>query len=224
MTTQPQSRAFTVGQCDRMVAADILTEEDRVELIAARRRPFTVGEYYRMAEAAILTEEDRVELIAGQIVAMSPIGSRHAACVDRLNGLLHRQPGSAFIVRVQSPIALDAYSEPEPDLVLLRPRTDFYADAHPAASDVLLAIEVADTSADYDREDFDELSRVVKLPLYAHAGLPEVWLIDLQKSRIEVYARPQDSAYQQHVEVTADATLTSPTIPQLALAAADLLG
>ncbi len=216
MTTQPQSRAFTVGKCDRMVAADILTEEDRVELIAARRRPFTVGEYYRMAEADILTEEDRVELIAGQIVAMSPIGSRRAACVDRLNGLLHRQPGSAFIVRVQSPIALDAYSEPEPDLVLLRPRTDFYADAHPAASDVLLAIEVADTSVDYDRE--------VKLPLYAHAGLPEVWLIDLQKGHIEVYARPQGGAYQQRVEVTADATLTSPTIPQLALAAADLLG
>ena len=216
MTTQPHSRAFTVGECDRMVAAAILTEEDRVELIAARRRPFTVSEYYRMAEAAILTEEDRVELIAGQIVAMSPIGSRHAACVDRLNGLLHRQPGSAFIVRVQSPIALDAYSEPEPDLVLLRPRTDFYADAHPAASDVLLAIEVADTSIDYDRE--------VKLPLYAHAGLPEVWLIDLQKGCIEVYARPQGGAYQQRVEVTADATLTSPTIPQLALAAADLLG
>lgn len=216
MTTQPQNRAFTVDECDRMVAAAILTEEDRVELIAARRRPFTVSEYYRMAETDILTEEDRVELIAGQIVAMSPIGSRHAACVDRLNGLLHRQPGPAFIVRVQSPIALDAYSEPEPDVVLLRPRPDFYADAHPTASDVLLAIEVADTSVDYDRE--------VKLPLYTQGGLPEVWLIDLQKSRIEVYARPQGDAYQQRVEVTADATLTSPTIPELALAAAELLG
>ena len=216
MTTQPQNRAFTVDECDRMVAAAILTEEDRVELIAARKRPFTVGEYYRMAAAAILTEEDRVELIAGQIVAMSPIGSRHAACVDRLNGLLHRQQGASFIVRVQSPIALDAYSEPEPDVVLLRPRTDFYADAHPVAADVLLAIEVSDTSADYDRE--------VKLSLYAQAGLPEVWLIDLQKGHIEVYARPQGDAYQQRAEVTADATLTSPTIPQLALAAADLLG
>ena len=216
MTTQPQSRAFTVGKCDRMVAAAILTEEDRVELIAARRRPFTVGEYYRMAEAAILTEEDRVELIAGQIVAMSPIGSRHAACVDRLNGLLHRQPGSAFIVRVQSPIALDAYSEPEPDLVLLRPRADFYAEAHPSAADVLLAVEVADTSADYDRE--------VKLPLYAQAGLPEVWVIDLQKGCIEVYARPQGGAYQQRVEITANATLTSPTVAGLELAVAEVLG
>lgn len=216
MTTQPQNRAFTVDECDRMVAAAILTEEDRVELIAARRRPFTVGEYYRMAEAAILTEEDRVELIAGQIVAMSPIGSRHAACVDRLNGLLHRQPGPAFIVRVQSPIALDAYSEPEPDLVLLRARADFYAAAHPSAADVLLAIEVADTSVEYDRE--------VKLPLYAQAGRPEVWLIDLQKGHIEVHARPQSGAYQQRVEVAADATFTSPTVAGLELAVADVLG
>ena len=216
MTTQPQNRAFTVDECDRMVAAAILTEEDRVELIAARRRPFTVGEYYRMAEADILTEEDRVELIAGQIVAMSPIGSRHAACVKRLNLLMGKMVGDSMLIGVQDPITLDAYSAPEPDLVLLRPRADFYAEAHPSAVDVLLAVEVADTSVDYDRE--------VKLPLYAQAGLPEVWLIDLQKSRIEVYARPQGGAYQQRVEVTADATLTSPTIPQLALAAADLLG
>jgi len=179
-------------------------------------RAFTVSEYYRMAEADILTEADRVELIAGQIVAMSPIGSRHAACVKRLNLLLGKMVGDSMLIGIQDPIALDAYSEPEPDLVLLRPRADFYADAHPVAADVLLAVEVADTSIDYDRE--------VKLPLYAQAGLPEVWLIDLQKGHIEVYARPQGCAYQKRVEVTADATLTSPTIPQLALAAADLLG
>ena len=177
---------------------------------------FTVGEYYRMAETDILTEEDRVELIAGQIVAMSPIGSRHAACVKRLNLLLGKMVGDSMLIGVQDPIALDAYSAPEPDLVLLRPRADFYAEAHPAAADVLLAIEVANTSADYDRE--------VKLPLYAQAGIPEVWLIDLQAGRVEVYARPQGGVYQQRVEITADATLTSPTIPQIALAAADLLG
>ena len=181
-----------------------------------QHRLFTVGEYYRMAETDILTEEDRVELIAGQIVAMSPIGSLHAACVDRLNGLLHRQQGAPFIVRVQSPIALDAYSEPEPDVVLLRPRADFYADAHPTASDVILAIEVADTSADYDHE--------VKVPLYAQAGIPELWLVDLQEDRIEVYARPQGDAYQQRVEFAADATLTSPTVVGLELAVADVLG
>ena len=179
-------------------------------------RVFTVGEYYRMAEANILTEEDRVELIAGQIVAMSPIGSRHAACVKRLNLLLGKMIGDSMLLGVQDPIALDAYSEPEPDLVLLRPRADFYAAAHPAAGDVLLAIEVADTSASYDRE--------VKVPLYAQAGIPEVWLIDLQQDRIEVYARPQGNAYQQRVEVAAADTFTSPTVAGLTLAAADLLG
>ena len=179
-------------------------------------RVFTVGEYYRMAEANILTEEDRVELIAGQIVAMSPIGSRHAACVKRLNLLLGKMIGDSMLLGVQDPIALDAYSEPEPDLVLLRPRADFYAAAHPAAGDVLLAVEVADTSASYDRE--------VKVPLYAQAGLPEVWLIDLQEGRIEVYARPQGNAYQQHVEVAANEAFTSPTVAGLTLAAADLLG
>ena len=179
-------------------------------------RAFTVGEYYRMAEANILTEEDRVELIAGQIVAMSPIGSRHAACVKRLNLLLGKMIGDSMLIGVQDPIALDAYSEPEPDLVLLRPRADFYATAHPSAADVLLAVEVADTSAGYDR--------AVKVPLYAQAGIPEVWLIDLSANRIEVYARPQGEAYQQRVEVAANATLTSPTIAHLALAAADLLG
>ena len=182
----------------------------------SQNHAFTVGEYYRMAEAAILTEEDRVELIAGQIVAMSPIGSRHAACVKRLNLLMGKMVGDSMLIGVQDPITLDAYSAPEPDLVLLRPRADFYAAAHPSAVDVLLAVEVSDTSADYDRE--------VKLPLYAQAGLPEVWLIDLQKGHIEVYARPHGGAYQQRVKVTADATIASPTIPQLALAAADVLG
>ena len=181
-----------------------------------QKHAFTVGEYYRMAETDILTEEDRVELIDGQIIAMSPIGSRHAACVKRLNLLMGKMVGDSMLIGVQDPIQLDAYSAPEPDLVLLRPRADFYAAAHPTAADVLLAIEVADTSADYDRE--------VKLPLYAQAGIPEVWLIDLQASRIEVYAQPQGDAYQQRVEVAADATLTSLTISQLVLAAADLLG
>ena len=100
--------------------------------------------------------------------------------------------------------------------MLLRPRADFYAAAHPSAGEVLLAIEVADTSASYDRE--------VKVPLYAQAGIPEVWLIDLQQDRIEVYARPQGNAYQQRTQVADDATFTSPTVAGLTLAAADLLG
>ena len=143
-------------------------------------------------------------------------GSRHAACVRRLNQLLRRLVGDSMAIGIHDPIQLDGPSFPEPDVTLLDPRADFYADAHPSAADVLLAIEVADTSADYDRE--------VKLPLYAQADIPEVWLIDLQAGRIEVYAHPAEGIYQESFEVAADATLTSPTIPQLALVAADLLG
>ena len=179
-------------------------------------RPFTVDEYYRMVEAKILTEEDRVELIAGDIINKRPIGSCHAACVDRLNGLFHRQLGNDFIVRVQSPIRLDDYSAPEPDLVLLKPREDFYADAHPSADDVLVVIEVGDTSATHDRE--------VKIPLYAEANIPEVWLVDLHENRIEIYADPANGTYRQVVEVAGEATLSSPTINRLKFSAADVLG
>src|SRR5438132_2658257 len=99
------------------------------------KRCFNVTEYYRMAEAGILTDDDHVELIDGEIVAMSPVGSRHAACVRRLNRLLERHISHSALVSVQNPIALDDYSEPEPDVALLRPRADFYADAHPAPGD-----------------------------------------------------------------------------------------
>src|SRR5689334_7852246 len=112
---------------------------------------FTVDDYTRMADAGILSEDDRVELIEGAVVEMSPFRRLHAACVDRLNAWLNRLLGASAIVRVQSPIRLSDYSEPQPDIALLRPRADFYASGHPGPRDVLLVIEVADTSLDYDR-------------------------------------------------------------------------
>ncbi|HYY41710.1 MAG TPA: Uma2 family endonuclease, partial [Pyrinomonadaceae bacterium] len=115
------------------------------------KRYFNVSEYYRMAEAGILTEADRVELINGEIIKMSPIGSLHAACVKGLNQLLHRQMGDAALIGVQDPIRLNDFSEPEPDITLLRPRPDRYAQAHPTSPDVLLVVEVADTTVLYDR-------------------------------------------------------------------------
>src|ERR671938_544657 len=139
--------------------------------VQVAKRCFSVDEYYRMGEAGILTEDDRVELIEGEIIEMSPIGSRHAACVNRLNTLLGRHLRQTAIVSVQNPIRLDAYSEPEPDVALLRPRADYYESGHPTPADALLIVEVADTSADYDR--------IIKLPLYAKAGIPEAWLVDL---------------------------------------------
>ena len=156
--------------------------------VQVARRHFTVAEYERMVAAGILQEHDRVELIDGEILEMSPIGSRHAACVNRLNTLLTRRGGDAAIISVQNPIRLNDYSEPEPDIAVLKPSDDFYATAHPAVEDILLVIEVAETSLEYDRE--------VKIPRYAQAGIPEVWLLDVQHQLVMVYTQPKHDAYQ----------------------------
>jgi Uma2 family endonuclease len=180
------------------------------------RRHFNVTEYYRMTEAGILSESDRVELLDGEVIEMSPIGSRHAACVDRLTQVFCLLLGQHFIVRVQNPIRLDEYSEPQPDLCLLQPRADFYAQAHPTPADVLLVIEVADSSAGFDRE--------VKLPLYAQASVPEVWLINLSADTVEIYVLPSGGKYQKSRDLKRGEVVNSETIPQLSLAANDLLG
>lgn len=176
---------------------------------------FTVEEYHRMGTAGIFSEDDRVELIEGEIVEMSPIGSRHAACVKRLIRLFDRGVGDRAIVGAQDPIRLGEHSEPQPDLALLRPRPDFYAHAHPGPEDVLLVVEVAETSADYDRE--------VKVPLYARAGIPEVWLVELYAEQIEVYRQPAPHGYQEVQTVRRGQHLSSQTFPELALAVDNIL-
>src|SRR5215467_3550089 len=113
--------------------------------VELQRWTFTADDYHRLAEVGILTEDDRVELIDGEIIKMSPIGSRHVACVNKLNTLLSQRVGNAGIVSVQNPIGVDEYSEPEPDIALLQPRPDFYSKSLATAGDVLLVIEVADT-------------------------------------------------------------------------------
>ncbi len=184
--------------------------------VSISRRVFTVSEFERMGEAGILSEDDRVELIEGEIITMSPIGSRHPACVNRLNNLLVPTVGQRAIVSVQNPIRLGDYSEPEPDISLLRPRTDFYAQALPNAVDVLLLVEVAETSIDYDR--------TVKVPLYARASIPEVWLVDLAQEVIWQYARPDNGAYQEIRQARRGQSLTSAALPQLTLVVNDILG
>ena len=151
-------------------------------------RRFTVGEYYQLAAVGILGEDDPVELIEGEIVMKSPISSRHAACVKRLNALLTDNLQGRAIVSVQDPIRLSEHSEPEPDLALLKPREDFYSSQHPTSEDVLLVVEVAETSLKYDKE--------VKLPLYARHGIPEVWLLDLEGGKIEVLSEPEGEHYK----------------------------
>lgn len=146
------------------------------------RKLFTVDEYHNMIDAGILTEDDRLELLGGEIVEMSPIGSRHAATVKRLNQLFSKQYSGKAIISVQDPIQTDIFTEPEPDLALLKPRADFYAGSHPEPGDVLLVVEVAETSVYSDRE--------VKIPLYAKAGIREVWLVALAEQYVEVHTNP----------------------------------
>ena len=151
------------------------------------RRLFTVDEYYRMASAGIFSEDDRVELIEGEIIAMPPIGGRHASCVNRLNRLFARTLGDEVVLAIQNPLRLGEGSEPVPDVLLLQPRADFYRE-HPTPADVLLLVEVADTTAKFDRR--------VKPPLYGRSGITEVWIIDLDRSIIDVQRGPAADGYR----------------------------
>lgn len=180
------------------------------------RRPFTTAEYHRLTEIGLLTEDDHVELLNGEIIEMAPIGPRHAACVKRIAELFHVKVKRFALVGVQDPIELDDLSEPEPDISLLKRRPDFYATGHPTPADVLIAIEVADTTMPKDRE--------VKLPSYARAGIPEAWLIDLFNDRIEIHHAPHLGVYQEVRIIQRGQKFASPTLPQLKCKAEDILG
>lgn len=184
--------------------------------VPLKRHYFTAAEYYRMADAGILTADDRVELIEGEIIEMSPIGKRHASCVDRINRLLNRLAGQAAIVRVQNPVRLSDFSEPQPDVALLRPREDFYAAGHPRPDDVLLVVEVADTSVDYDRG--------VKVSLHARSGIPEFWLVDLTEDRIEIYASPSGGEYGDVRLASRGESVSSDAVAGLSFAVEEILG
>jgi Uma2 family endonuclease len=179
------------------------------------RHRLDVDAYYKMAEAGILRRDERVELIDGDIIDMNPIGSPHAAITNRLGRRLARSVGDATaLVTVQSPLRLDAFNEPEPDLMLLRPRADDYRDSHPSAADVLLLVEVSDSSLTYDRG--------AKLALYAKFGVPEVWIIDVAGSAAEIYRQPKDGAYSS-AERRTSGTLAPELIPGIAIDVATLL-
>ncbi len=155
----------------------------------SERRLINVEEYYKMAEVGILTEHDRVELIQGEIIEKSPISSKHAAAVNRFSNVLIDLIFDFAIVRVQNPIKINAINEPEPDVVILKYKDDFYAEKHPGPDDIRIVIEVADTTLAYDRE--------IKLPLYASVGIPEFWLVDLAKNEIEVHRSPSVDIYKR---------------------------
>lgn len=184
--------------------------------VQIERWVFNVDEYHRMSEAGILSEDDRVELIEGEIVKMSPIGSRHAACVNELAALFIHAASQVAIVSVQNPIRLDDFSEPQPDIALLKARSDRYRHSLPAPDDVLLIIEVADTSVDYDRN--------VKLPLYAEAAIPETWLVNLPEDRIEAHSQSTNGAYQKVRVARRGESLSTEAIPDLTIRVDDVLG
>jgi Uma2 family endonuclease len=183
---------------------------------AVVRKRFTTQEYEQIAAAGVFAENDRVELLEGEIVEMSPLGPLHSACVDRLNRLLQRQVKDAAIVRIQSPVRLGQHSEPQPDVSLLQPRADFYAGGHPEPEDVPLLVEVADSSLSYDRE--------LKLPIYARAGIAEVWLVGLLPQTVEVFRAPSESGYGERREARRGESVAALNVPGVVLSVAEILG
>lgn len=177
------------------------------------RRRFDVDEYHRMLEVGLLTENDRVELIEGEIVEMNPIGVAHMSAVTTLNRLLSAFAyGNGLDISVQNPVRLDRGSEPEPDLALIAagPRTEL-----PSPADTSLVIEVSDTTLEYDRN--------VKLPLYAGAGIGEVWILDLPAKKVEVYSGPEGNTYREKRTFGAGDEVTSPTLEGLEVSVDEVL-
>lgn len=180
-----------------------------MDTLTAIRKRFTVVEYQQMADTGILSEDDRLELLEGEIVKMAALGPQHAACVDRLTQRLPLLVQGRAIVRVQNPIRIAEHSQPQPDVTLLQPRDDFYAGGHPEPEDVLLLIEVSESSLAYDRD--------VKLPLYAAAGIVEVWLVALQLQVVEVYRAPSENGYGEKRTMRRGDTLSPLHLPDVVL-------
>lgn len=184
-------------------------------------RPFSIAEYHWLIEHDFFHEDERVELVTGILVQMSPKGVRHAACRSKMLHLLLSQVRDDALVRAQGPITLcDSNSEPEADIVLAAPRAGEYVDRHPYPADVLLVVEVADSSLEYDR--------CVKVPLYAAAGICEYWLMNLQEDYIEVHRGPTSpptgtAYYRKRVICSAQETIRPAHFPNCAVPVADAL-
>jgi Uma2 family endonuclease len=180
------------------------------------KRLFTVDEYYRMAEADILTEFDRVELIDGEIIEMSPIGFRHAECVNRANAFFMRAFEQKALVSVQNPLRLTRYTEPHPDIVVLKPRDDFYSGKRFGPEDVLLVVEVSETTLRYDRK--------AKLPRYANSRISEVWIEDLSNNLLLVYREPAGDRFKTDLTFPRDKSVSPLAFPEALFRVEDLLG
>jgi Uma2 family endonuclease len=185
-------------------------------VVQLERKRFTVTDFQQMVDCGILQEDDRCELLNGEIVNRSPIGRRHASKVNRLAQLFHEIARGMLIVSTQNPIELRPFSQPEPDIGLLRWQEDFYESGHPKAKDVYLLIEVADSTLETDRN--------IKLPLYAQTGIVEVWIVNLQDNVIEVYRQPMETNYTMTQIFTSGQILTIEALPQISIEVNHILG
>jgi len=188
--------------------------------VQVSRWAFSTADYHRMGEAGIFKPGVRVELIDGEVRIMSPIGALHAGIISALIAVIVPQVGKTATVFVQSPVQLNDYTEPEPDFLLLRTRDDYYRSALPQAADVLLLIEVSDTTLAYDRQE--------KLPGYARAGIPEVWLAvadsDREKQVVERYTDPQDNQYATKQTFKRGQSISILALPQITITVDSIFG
>ena len=184
-----------------------------LEGFAELKHRISVDAYHRMGETGVLAPEARVELIEGEIFDMAPIGKSHASIVDRLTRLFVLAVGERAIVRVQGAVLIGEHSEPEPDLTLLRPRADYYRETAPGAANVLLIVEVSESTQRYDRR--------VKVPLYARHGVPEVWVIDLENRLVHFHRKPSGDGY---TDISASEAPGVTPVQALAGVAVDLAG
>ena len=177
---------------------------------------FNVQDYYRLAETGVLRPDARLELLEGRIIERSLIGPPHGGVVNRLSRILHQLAPGHWLVTVQNPLRLGDYSEPEPDLLLLRESPTAYGDRHPRPEDVYLLVEVSDTTLRYDREE--------KIPAYGRAGVPEVWIVDLNEARVEVYREPNFTGYGSRSIFEPGDTIAPQAFPSAVIQVAELFG
>ena len=180
------------------------------------RYKLTVEDFEKLGEAGVLNEDSRVELIEGELIEMAPIGGPHMGLVNRLNRMLVSAVGELGVVSIQNPVKLPPYSEPQPDIAILRPGADGASAAVPEAKDVLLLIEVADTTLAYDRG--------TKRGLYARAVIPEVWIVNVNAKLIEVYREPDGKDYVRRLEFGPGEVVSVQALPGVKLVVDEVFG
>lgn len=178
------------------------------------RYRFTTQEYERMGEIGILGEDDRVELINGEIIQMSALGNKHVRCVNRINRLLVPALSEQAIVSIQNPVVIPEHNEPEPDVAVLKPEAE-NRDSNPMSEDVLVLIEVSDTTLAYDRD--------VKLPIYARAGIPETLIADLNGQVVVRHTEPDDQGYRATKTFRRGDSIEFTMLPSLTISVDDIL-